>query len=47
MRLKELRPGLPEGVERLVSDLLAKLPKRRPASAVEVADRCRHIRQRL
>ncbi|MFI2426236.1 protein kinase [Streptomyces sp. NPDC018955] len=38
-RPSSLRPGLPAAVDRLILDLLAKDPARRPANARQVADR--------
>ncbi len=42
-RPSSLRPGLPKAVDRLILDLLAKEPARRPASARQVADRLADI----
>ncbi|MEN9800349.1 MAG: hypothetical protein RL653_4046 [Pseudomonadota bacterium] len=44
---RELRPELPEALEHLVLDLLEKDPALRPASAEEVRQRLREIRESL
>ncbi|HUE12995.1 MAG TPA: protein kinase, partial [Planctomycetaceae bacterium] len=41
--LSENRPAVPESVESLVMELLAKTPRQRPASAVEIANRCNRL----
>jgi serine/threonine protein kinase len=44
---RELRPELPEALEHLLLDLLEKAPAHRPASAEEVRQRLREIREAL
>ncbi|MER6445972.1 serine/threonine-protein kinase [Streptomyces venezuelae] len=41
-----LRPGVPAGIDRIVSELLAKDPRDRPAHAGAVADRLRDLASR-
>lgn len=43
LRLAELRPDLPPELGDLLAALLAKKPRHRPASALEVADRLKHL----
>lgn len=43
--LRELRPEVPEGFERLVADCLAKEPSARPANFTEVLERVSEVRE--